>query len=62
VHRDDDLALYRVGGDQPPAAHRGLLIGAHLVWFATLLGGVAGSVRATMSVGKKPGQPAPKGR
>ncbi|WP_235887647.1 hypothetical protein [Mycolicibacterium arabiense] len=37
VHRDDDLALYRVGGDQPPAAHRGLLIGAHLVWAGAIV-------------------------
>lgn len=49
VHRDDDLALYRVGGDQPPAAHRGLLIGAHLVWAGTIvvaaLGAGMGAVR-----------------
>jgi hypothetical protein len=49
VHFDDDLALYRVGGNQPPAAHRGLLIGVHLVWAGAIvvaaLGAGVGAVR-----------------
>lgn len=44
AYRDDDLVLYRVGGDQPPAAHRGLLIAAHLVWLATIAAAVVGAV------------------
>ncbi|OFJ51521.1 hypothetical protein FZ046_07975 [Mycolicibacterium grossiae] len=40
VYRDDDLALYRVGGDRPAAPHRGLLIAAHVVWLATIVGAV----------------------
>lgn len=40
VYRDDDLALYRVGGDRPVAPHRGLLIGTHVVWLATIVGAV----------------------
>lgn len=46
VHRDGDITLYRVGGDTPRAEHRGLMIAAHLVWLATLVAGVAGSVWA----------------
>ncbi|BBY27510.1 hypothetical protein [Mycolicibacterium sediminis] len=42
TYRDDDLVLYRVGGDHPPAAHRGTLIAAHLVWLATILAAVVG--------------------
>ncbi|MET0450476.1 MAG: hypothetical protein ABW137_01445 [Mycobacterium sp.] len=41
---DDDLTVYRVGGDRPAAAHRGLLIAAHLGWLATLFVGAAGTV------------------
>ena len=39
---DDDLVVYRVGGDRPAAPHRGMLIAAHLVWLATLLGAALG--------------------
>lgn len=44
AHRDEDIVLYRVGGDHPAAEHRGALIAAHLVWLATLVVGVAGVV------------------
>lgn len=40
--RDEDIAVYRVGGDHPAAAHRGVAIAAHLVWLATLAAGLAG--------------------
>ena len=43
---DDDLTVYRVGGDRDRAAHRGVLIAAHLAWLATLVGGAAGSAVA----------------
>jgi hypothetical protein len=42
AHRGEDLTLYRVGGDHPAAAHRGVLIGAHLIWLAALLSGGVG--------------------
>jgi hypothetical protein len=44
AYRDDDLTLYRVGGDHPAVAHRGVLIAAHLIWLATLVVGAIGSV------------------
>ncbi|HTF09578.1 MAG TPA: hypothetical protein VK659_15530 [Asanoa sp.] len=42
AYRDDDLTLYRVGGEHPAAAHRGVLIAAHLVWLAALIVGAVG--------------------
>ena len=41
AYHDDDLTLYRVGGDLPDAPGRGVMLAAHLVWLAML---VAGSV------------------
>jgi hypothetical protein len=43
TYRDDDITLYRVGGDAVGADHRGLLIATHLVWLATLVAGLIGS-------------------
>ncbi|MDX1892283.1 hypothetical protein [Mycolicibacterium sp. 050158] len=45
---DDDLAVYRVGGDHPRASHRGIMIAAHLVWLATLLTGAMGMAVAAV--------------
>lgn len=44
VYSDDDVALYRIGGIGAPAARarRAAVIGAHLMWAATLLAGAAG--------------------
>lgn len=39
---EDDLVVYRVGGDRPAAAHRGVMIAAHLGWLATLVVGAVG--------------------
>ena len=36
AYRDDDLTVYRVGGDYPAASHRPVMIAAHLVWLAML--------------------------
>jgi hypothetical protein len=44
AYRDADLTLYRVGGDHPASAHRGVLIAAHLIWLAALIFGAIGSV------------------
>jgi hypothetical protein len=43
---DDDIAVYRVGGDRPAAAHRGIAIAAHLAWLAAVLAGAAGMITA----------------
>ena len=42
AYTDDDLVVYRVGGDRPAAPHRGVMIAAHLVWLVTLVGGLVG--------------------
>jgi hypothetical protein len=33
-----------VGGEKPAAAHRGVLIGAHLIWLSALVVGAIGMV------------------
>jgi len=43
---DDDVTVYRVGGDRPAAAHRGIAIAAHLAWLAAVLAGAAGMIAA----------------
>ena len=42
VYRDDDLALYRVGGLGQPTSGRPIMIAAHLGWLAVLVAGAAG--------------------
>nr|WP_041781687.1 hypothetical protein [Mycolicibacterium chubuense] len=42
AYRDDDIALYSVGGDAPAAAHRPLMIAAHAVWLGQLVVGLTG--------------------
>jgi hypothetical protein len=42
AYRDDDLTLYRTGGDHPASTHRGVLIAAHLIWLAALIVGATG--------------------
>jgi hypothetical protein len=46
VYRDDELALYRIGGDTAGAspARRTATVIAHLAWLAMLVGGAAGAV------------------
>lgn len=46
---DDDLTVYRVGGEHPAASHRGLVIAAHLVWLASLLAGAVGMIAAAIT-------------
>ncbi|GAB7066849.1 hypothetical protein [Mycolicibacterium hodleri] len=41
---DDDVAVYRVGGDRPAASHRGVMIAAHLAWLVALLAGATGMI------------------
>jgi hypothetical protein len=40
AYHDDDLTLYRVGGDLPHAPGRGLVLAAHLIWLAMLAAGL----------------------
>jgi hypothetical protein len=41
AYHDEDLTLYRVGGDHPAAAGRGIVLAAHWVWLGLLmLGGL----------------------
>jgi hypothetical protein len=65
VFRDDELALYRVGGDTAgaPAARRRATVIAHLAWLAMLIVGGGGAVaswarRHLTSCGDTPMQPA----
>jgi hypothetical protein len=46
VYRDDEFALYRIGGDTAgaSAARRTATVIAHLAWLATLIVGAAGAV------------------
>jgi hypothetical protein len=44
AYRGDDIVLYRVGGEHPRAPHRGLLIGAHLVWLTTIVAAAIGGI------------------
>ncbi|MCW2551039.1 MAG: hypothetical protein JWR78_820 [Mycobacterium sp.] len=41
---DDDITVYRVGGEHPAASHRGVMIAAHLAWLAALLAGAIGMI------------------
>jgi hypothetical protein len=37
AYHDEDLTLYRVGGDQAPSSDRGIVLAAHWVWLGTLV-------------------------
>jgi hypothetical protein len=54
AHADDDLVVYRVGGDRPPAPHRGVMIAAHLVWLAAMIAGAAGMLAGAWRRGRGP--------
>ena len=49
----DGLVVYRVGGDRPAAAHRGVMIGVHLVWLAVLLVGALGMAADAFRAGRR---------
>ncbi len=44
VYRDQHLALYRIGGQGAAARHRAVVLAAHWVWLALLVGCGAGAV------------------
>jgi hypothetical protein len=50
AYRDDDITLYRVGGDHPQAEGGGLVLAAHLAWLALLLGGAAGMIGRSRTI------------
>jgi len=52
VHRDDELTLYRVGGNRPGADGRGVMVAAHLLWLATLIVGAVGSGWGALSASR----------
>jgi hypothetical protein len=52
AYRDDDLTLYRVGGDHPVAAGRGAMAGVHWVWLTAIAAGLVG-----LAVGRLRGRP-----
>lgn len=43
---DEDLTLYRVGGDHPAASGRDIVLAAHWVWLGILIAGLTGSLVA----------------
>ncbi|WP_319453240.1 MULTISPECIES: hypothetical protein [unclassified Mycobacterium] len=49
VHRDDELTLYRVGGDHSGADGRGVMVAAHLLWLATLIVGAVGWISSALA-------------
>lgn len=42
AYHDEDLTLYRIGGDLPPAQGRGIVLAAHIAWLALLAAGLLG--------------------
>ncbi len=46
---DDDVTVYRVGGERPGASHRGIMIAAHLLWLAALVAGAAGMLATAVA-------------
>jgi hypothetical protein len=42
AYADDDVVVYRVGGERPASPHRATMIGAHAIWLAALCAGAAG--------------------
>jgi hypothetical protein len=49
AYHDDDLTLYRVGGDRPRASGRGVVLAAHWVWLSLLAGSLAASVMLSVT-------------
>lgn len=50
AYRDDDLTVYRVGGDFPAAQGRGVVLAAHIAWLALLVAGLVGGASASWRV------------
>lgn len=54
AYRDNDLTVYRIGGDLPPASGRGIVLAAHLVWLALLFGSGALAVWLRLATRRHP--------
>jgi hypothetical protein len=54
AYSDNDLAVYRVGGDHPPASGRGIVLAAHWVWLALLFGAAAGLLAGRLRAYRRP--------
>ncbi|MFI5506532.1 hypothetical protein ACIA48_03625 [Mycobacterium sp. NPDC051804] len=53
AYHDDDITLYRTGGDVPEAPGRGVVLAAHLAWLALLLGGLVGLISRAWGVRRR---------
>lgn len=57
AYHDDQLTLYRVGGDHPAAAQRNVMIAAHLGWLGTLAVGAGGTLVGAIRSRRRPRAP-----
>ena len=57
AYHDDQLTLYRVGGDHPAAAQRHVMIAAHLGWLGTLAVGACGTLVGAIRSRRRPRAP-----
>lgn len=48
AYHDDDLTLFTVGGDLPPAPGRGIALAAHFAWLALLAAGLVALISRPM--------------
>ena len=50
AYQDDDLTVYRVGGDLSAAQGRGVVLAAHIAWLALLVAGLVGGLSASWRI------------
>ena len=48
AYSDEDIRVYRIGGDRPAASGRGLMVAAHIGWLTLLAAGLAGMTVARL--------------
>jgi hypothetical protein len=58
---DDDLVVYRVGGDRPAASGRGIMIAVHVIWLAALCAGAVGTLVTRRNAARRPRAQPPAG-
>jgi hypothetical protein len=56
AYRDENLTLYRVGGDHPAADRRGVVLAAHWVWLGLLIGSLLGLLCGLRTVHRLPAE------
>jgi hypothetical protein len=54
AYRDNDLVVYRVGGDHPQASGRGIVLAAHWAWLLLLAGGGIGLLAGRLRTYRRP--------